>query len=79
LAAKLSEAESRAIRLLTPPRKKEERNHETHETHEKRDRRETGNSRCSTAEDVEKVLRELSSKLRANPGCRLTIDWTLEE
>jgi hypothetical protein len=78
LAAKLSEAEGRAIKLLTPPTKKE-KNHETHETHEKRKESKTGTCICSTTEELEQIMQELSNKLRANPRYRLTIDWSLVE
>ncbi len=79
VAAKLSEAEGRAIKLLTPP-KKEERNHEKHETHERREgKRESGHSICSTEEELEKLMGELGRKLGKASRPRLTIDWSLEE
>ena len=78
LAGKLSDAEGRAIKLLTPPRK-EDRNHERHEKgrEEKRDRM-AGTVVCSTPDEFERTIETLRRKWCQHPACRLTIEWSLD-
>ncbi|NJN36729.1 MAG: hypothetical protein HC794_06290 [Nitrospiraceae bacterium] len=73
----MSEAEGRAIKLLTP--KKEERNHETDERRETKRELITGAGNCSNAEEIMRFAEEMNRQLQAHPGRRLRIEWSLQE
>ena len=72
LTAKLSEAEGRAIKLLTPP-----------PPPDPPDKRwsliDSGKQKRIKLEEWSTTSDELNKKLSANPRYRLTIDWTIEE
>ena len=74
LAAKLTEAEGRAIKLLTPPKPPGS------DPHGKRwSLIGSGKKKRITSEEWSTTPDELNQKLSANPRYRLTIDWTIEE
>jgi hypothetical protein len=87
LAPKLSDAESRAIRLLTPPKPKpepepepeEEQDEDPGPTGPKWKQIGTGAKSRLTQQDWSSTAQELNRKLEENPKYRLTIQWTLEE
>jgi hypothetical protein len=74
LASKLSEAEGRAIKLLTPPKSPKP---------DPDGKRWTsigsGAKKRIKLEEWSTTLNELNKTLSANPRYRLTIDWTIEE
>ncbi|AGA26315.1 DUF6079 family protein [Singulisphaera acidiphila] len=86
LASKLSDAEGRAIQLLTPPKVAKPKppiQPDPKPTPAPGPKRWTpigsGQQDRMTAKDWDSKSQELLEKLKANPRSRLTIDWTLEE
>jgi hypothetical protein len=83
LAAKLPEAESRAIRLLTPPKPLDLGPTNPTTPHvpgaKKWSQVATGKRDRLTPEDVVAAVEELKKKLAENPRYRLTLQWILEE
>src|SRR5271157_4595166 len=80
LAAKLSDAESRAIRLLTPPKQVERKQHETTETthgEKQWSMIRSGRKDRLSSKDWSTAAEELRQRLDENPRYRLTIDWTI--
>jgi len=83
LASKLSEAETRAIKLLTPPRPvvtEDDTSNETTDTGGKTWKR-VGSDNKSRLSHEESLMetKGLIEKLKQNDKLRLTIHWTLEE
>ena len=85
LAPKMSEAEGRAIKLLTPPKPvtpKPPKQPETLQPEPGRSRGHRsiriGRSGCPR-QDWSTTAEQLRRKLEANPSYRITIQWTIEE
>ena len=87
LASKLSDAESRAIRLLTPPKPKptpepEKKPEETPTpdiTPSKWKQIGAGSKARLTKADLSSTVQEIHQKLEDNPRYRVSIQWTVEE
>ena len=84
LAPKLSEAEGRAIKLLTPPKHHGARANATDQSIRRSPSR-AGSKLGQAASSAESTrsrsprLKRFLQKLEQNPKLRLTIQWTLEE
>ena len=79
LAAKLSEAEGRAIKLLTPPKPIDARPRSPPLDAKTWSQIGSGKKDRLTSKDWSTTAEELHQKLEENPRYRLTIQWTLEE
>jgi hypothetical protein len=85
LAPKLSEAEGRAIRLLTPPKPVTPKPPKQTETPQPEPGRKSWSSVDSdrkerlSSQDWSTTAEQLRRKLEDNPRYRITIEWTIEE
>ena len=81
LAAKLMEAEAKAIKLLTPPRQPDKPDHQVEPLKPKPGWKQVdkGTKIHLSHDEALSITKNLTRRLEENPKLRLTVTWTLEE